>query len=701
MRNWNVKILLLVSLLAGATSTAEGAALPLADGAWTLAVLPDTQVYSEFYPQHFTTQTQWIADHAASHDIKYVLHEGDVTEHNSTLEWDRSLTSMNVLNGVVPYAISPGNHDYGPNGFSANRNSSFNDPAYFGPDSFYANQPSVGGFFETGKTDNSYHTFNAGGQDWLALALEWAPRDDVVAWANQVVADHPDHLAMLTVHAYMYFDETRYDWATKGNSQTWNPNSYPLANTPGETVNDGERLWTNLVSQHENFRMVFNGHVIGDGTGFLSSTGVHGNVVHQMLANYQFKAQGGNGDMRLLEFQPDGETVLVRTYSPVLDRYDTKYDQQFTLNLNQLHEPLAPPIVSNAAAANILVAGPTVTNDNSVGSVTVPQSGLPQIGTLQVNRGDFQISVGGNSLEYQRGVLMATVRQSVRDGIRASVEVGRNSFSDGLMALSVMQSGVAGGTEVNFNTAVAWFDFRAGWQGAHVNANGTLAAGAANGVEQSMLTKLSAGRYTLDLGVDSQSDGLLFAIGNNNSNIGVQAGVLDDGSGWDVRINHNAATHSNTGIDRNFSVLYLPLDTPGLVGGVYDGAADTHAISAGDFSMTRLAAGQYELAITGETPDTGMLILTVAARTNESGLFAPDDNLLTYEPSQTGTFLIQSLDLPTVSLQDTSFTWAYIDFSDPITPVPEPGAICLALIVLPAACRLRRLTRNRRRTPAA
>jgi hypothetical protein len=385
----------------------------------------------------------------------------------------------------------------------------------------------------------------------------------------------------------------------------------------------------------------------------------------------------------------------------VLDRYDTKYDQQFTLNLNQLHEPLAPPIVSNAAAANILVAGPTVTNDNSVGSVTVPQSGLPQIGTLQVNRGDFQISVGGNSLEYQRGVLMATVRQSVRDGIRASVEVGRNSFSDGLMALSVMQSGVAGGTEVNFNTAVAWFDFRAGWQGAHVNANGTLAAGAANGVEQSMLTKLSAGRYTLDLGVDSQSDGLLFAIGNNNSNIAVQAGVLDDGSGWDVRINHNAATHSNTGIDRDFSVLYLPLDTPGLVGGVYDGAADTHAISAGDFSMTRLAAGQYELAITGETPDTGMLILTVAARTNESGLFAPDDNLLTYEPSQTGTFLIQSLDLPTVSLQDTSFTWAYIDFSDPITPVPEPGAICLALIVLPAACRLRRLTRNRRRTPAA
>lgn len=161
-------------LVPGSSRTVRAEALPIQPGSWTLAVLPDTQDYTEFGLSHFTTQTQWIADHAVSHNIQYVLHEGDVTEHNNTTQWDRGLTSMNILNGVVPYAIAPGNHDYGPSGFSANRNTLFNDPGYFGAGSPYANQASVGGFFEAGKTDNSYHTFSAGGQDWLVLAMEWA-----------------------------------------------------------------------------------------------------------------------------------------------------------------------------------------------------------------------------------------------------------------------------------------------------------------------------------------------------------------------------------------------------------------------------------------------------------------------------------------------------------------------------------------------
>jgi hypothetical protein len=679
------------------SEVSRAAALPIEPGSWTLAILPDTQDYTEFNFPHFTNQTQWIADHTTSHNINYVLHEGDVTEHNNTVQWTRGLNSMNLLNNVVPYAIAPGNHDYGPNGFSGDRSSMFNQPEYFGPGSYYANQPSVGGFFDAGKTDNSYHTFNAGGKDWLVLALEWGPRDEVVAWANQVVTDHSEHLAMLVTHAYMYYDETRYDWENKGSQQQWNPNSYPIANLPGGSVNDGEQLWDKLVSKHENFRFVFNGHVIGDGTGFLSSVGDHGNVVHQMLANYQFKAQGGSGDMRLLEFLPDGETVVVRTYSPSLDRYDTKYDQQFTLNLNQVHDALGPPIIPHVVAANINVAGPTVTNDNSVGSVTVPQSGLPSIGTLQLNRGDYQVSVGGNGLEYQQGILLATVSQNVRDGIRASVEVGRSSYSDGLMALSVMQAGQAAGVEVNFNAAVAWFDFRAGWQGGHVNANGNLSAGAFNKVEQSMLAKSAAGRYKLDLGVNSTTDGMLFTIGNNNSNIVVQAGIYADGSGWDLRVHHNAASHSSTGLDRDFSFLYLPFDTAGLIGSVYDGAAEGSLASAGNFSLTRLATGVYELSIPGESPETGMLVLNVADRTNESGTLAPDDNLLSYQPTGTGSFLINSIDLPTLSLEDTTFAWAFMSFANPLTPgtenIPEPSTIVLVSLFLTSAGQ-RRFTRR-------
>jgi hypothetical protein len=322
---------------------ARADATPIEPGSWSLVLLPDTQVYARLFPQHYDAQTRWIADHVDSHNIRCVLHEGDITDNNVVPQWDNALRSMNILHGAVPYAMAPGNHDYGPNGSANDRNSLFNESRYFGPASPYARQTSVGGFFEPERTDNSFHTFHAGDNEWLVLALEWAPRDAVVDWANHVVGQHPEHLLMLVTHAYMYNDDTRYDWLAKADAQAWNPHAYGVAKRPGETVNDGQQLWDKLVSRHKNFRFAFNGHVLGDGTGFLSSTGQHGNVVHQILANYQFKSEGGRGDMRILEFKPDANTVAVRTYSPVLDRYDTATDQQFTLKMDQQRDPPPSP----------------------------------------------------------------------------------------------------------------------------------------------------------------------------------------------------------------------------------------------------------------------------------------------------------------------------------------------------------------------
>lgn len=314
-------------------------AQPIDKDSWTLVLLPDTQVYARKYPQHYDAQTKWIVDHAGSHNIRFVLHEGDITDNNITPQWDNALRSMSKLDGKVPYGMAAGNHDYGSRGSATDRESQFNDAKYFGPGSAYAKQPTVGGFFEDSKTDNSFHTFRGGDRNWIAIALEWAPRDAVVEWANDVVADHPKHNAILVTHAYMYNDDTRYDWANKGPAQTWNPHAYGVAKLPGETVNDGQQLWDKFVSRHPNFRFAFNGHVLGDGTGFQSSVGKRGNVVHQILANYQFNVEGGQGDMRLLEFKPDGNTVAVRTYSPVLDRYDTRPDQQFELRMDEVRTP--------------------------------------------------------------------------------------------------------------------------------------------------------------------------------------------------------------------------------------------------------------------------------------------------------------------------------------------------------------------------
>jgi len=301
--------------------------------AFTVAALPDTQVYSESYPAIFESQTGWIAQEAAARNIAFVVQEGDITNRNTPEQWENAQQAMQLLDGVVPYAIAPGNHDYGDNGSANSRETYLND--YF-PVSNYENLPTFGGIYEPGHMDNSYHLFHAGGRDWIVIALEWGPRDPIVEWADGVLTEHWDRSAIIVTHAYLYFDDTRYDYINRPD-QLWNPHSYPTADLPGGT-NDGEELWQELVRHHDNVVLFLNGHVLGDGAGRLSSRGDAGNTVHQMLANYQMRPQGGEGFMRLLEFGADGRTLHVRSYSPYLDAYLTDPQQEFVLLLDPASE---------------------------------------------------------------------------------------------------------------------------------------------------------------------------------------------------------------------------------------------------------------------------------------------------------------------------------------------------------------------------
>jgi hypothetical protein len=291
-------------------------------------LLPDTQVYAMQHPDIFAAQTRWIAQNHEKRNIAFVLHEGDITNNNNPPQWGNARWAMSLLDGVVPYALAPGNHDYATDGGEPARQSMLN---IFFSVALFEHLPTFGGVFEKGKLDSSYHLFSAGGRDWLVLALEWGPRDQVVKWANQVLDKYPRRTAMLVTHAYLYNDDTRYDHVNRPD-QNWSPYGHPTAKLPGG-VNDGEDLWQKLVSPHRNMAFVFCGHVLGDGAGRLTSKGVHGNLVHQILANYQFRAQGGEGYLRLVEFLPDGKTVQVKTYSPYLDQYLTDDQQQFVLEL--------------------------------------------------------------------------------------------------------------------------------------------------------------------------------------------------------------------------------------------------------------------------------------------------------------------------------------------------------------------------------
>jgi len=120
--------------------------------------------------------------------------------------------------------------------------------------------------------------------------------------------------AIIATHACLYSDSTRYNWKMRGEEQRWNPHKYETAGG----VNDGEQVWQKPVKKHGNVVMTINGHVLNDGPGFLVSKADHGNLVNQMLVNFQgpIHPLGGEGWLRLLEFLPDGHTVQAKTYSP-------------------------------------------------------------------------------------------------------------------------------------------------------------------------------------------------------------------------------------------------------------------------------------------------------------------------------------------------------------------------------------------------
>ena len=303
-------------------------ALPFVPGSWTLVVLPDTQTYCSQFPGLFDLQTQWIADNKEKYNITYVLQTGDITDYNTTLEWERADRALSRLDGVVPYAIVTGNHDYGrKDNMAKDRTTLIND--YF-PPSRFESRPSFGGVMSPGRIENNYHLFEAGGKKWLILGLEWGPRDETLQWANQILQKFPDRKAFIVTHAYLYSDSTLYDWREKGRQQNWNPHSY---GTKGG-VNDGRQIWDKLVRSNANVFMVINGHVLNDGLGFLTSTADNGNQVYQMLVNFQMRPLGGESWLRLLEFLPDGKTIQVKTYCPLYEKYETGAESQFVIKYN-------------------------------------------------------------------------------------------------------------------------------------------------------------------------------------------------------------------------------------------------------------------------------------------------------------------------------------------------------------------------------
>ena len=332
---------------------------------FTLMLMPDTQNYvsTGANTDIMRQQTQWIADTKTQLNTVFVAHLGDIVGvDTSTVQWQRASQYMAILDDAhIPSAVLPGNHDmnlttgeaplyeqYFPVSRYANAAWNSSSASYGG----YLGQSQFGADPVDRQNMDNYALFSAGGMDFLLLSLEFNAPDYVVDWAKRVLAAYPDRRAIISTHSYI--------WMT-GELTT------QVARLDGG--NSGVDLWNKLVRPSCSVFLVVNGHFSDATTAEARRTDTNacGKPVQSMLSDYQDRANGGDGWLRYLTFDPSASQIRATTYSPHLGQYETDADSSFTVPYD-MTAPAELPAVGSANVASGAVAGVPVP-DLPIGTV--------------------------------------------------------------------------------------------------------------------------------------------------------------------------------------------------------------------------------------------------------------------------------------------------------------------------------------------
>ena len=309
----------------------EGVSVKLTDeNSFSIVVLPDLQSYNKFAANQpaLELMTAWIARKTDDLKVKTVLCTGDLVDQNGILapngkssdqtgeqQWQSVSRALARLDNRVDYVCCTGNHDYGY--ISAeNRHSRF--PEFFSPErnplwekSLVATTVNAWGVHTLENAAYEYETDTWG--KLLVVSLEFAPRQEVIDWAKGLITSdtYKNHKVILLTHSYLH-----------SNGKIIEKEGYGV-----DPANYGQHIWNELINPSDNIVMVVCGHACNlkgyeENVAFTVGVNEKGREIPQMMWNAQTADQswvgnGGDGWLRILEFMPDGQTVSVRTFSPL------------------------------------------------------------------------------------------------------------------------------------------------------------------------------------------------------------------------------------------------------------------------------------------------------------------------------------------------------------------------------------------------
>jgi len=283
------------------TVVPPAAGSPQDSNAFTVAVIPDTQMeVTNTSDDRFVNRWTWLVANQSALNVRFVAHVGDVTNWGNVApaQFQKAKDSLSVLKGKIPWMAVAGNHDTavvcsggsgcpGVSGRVAVRDATAFNSYLAGT------MNNVAGSRVAGQMENAFHTFTAGGTKWLVLGIELWPRTEVVTWARDVVASHPDYNVIVVTHSYL----------TSGGAIGTSMDGY--GNNPASVI------FEQVVKPFENVKMVFSGH---DGTATTRrDLGTHGNVILSMLQCYHSTV---TNPMRLVTIDVAAGTVKSWVYAP-------------------------------------------------------------------------------------------------------------------------------------------------------------------------------------------------------------------------------------------------------------------------------------------------------------------------------------------------------------------------------------------------
>jgi len=219
--------------------------------------------------------------------IQAVIGLGDNTNWGDPWEYESAQTGFESMRDaglkIIPCY---GNHDAPLESFNT----------YFGADfltgSYYQGSKSGGG------TENSYYFIDIGDDPYIVIILTCWPSLEVLTWAGALLETYSEKSAIIVTHGYLV-------GTTRMGSGCF---ACPPVGSPS-----GQDMWDLLFSQYENVKFVFCGHRSA-GSYMRSDAGVNGNIVHQMISDFN---DGANGAiLTVLLFDRATNKIQSRTYKP-------------------------------------------------------------------------------------------------------------------------------------------------------------------------------------------------------------------------------------------------------------------------------------------------------------------------------------------------------------------------------------------------